>query len=191
MFSANDYYGFVARWSAHRTHPLTGRCEYHDKQVFFAGLSRRKEPRFLKGAVGCMAGVRVVYAVRLASAASCCSRRTPLCLEAQFVRKRLPRAYRGGPHVSRPGGRTRSCHAADPLADLPFGGVPLIGVHPIAHPPASKGRPLRHIACSTTASFRATATFARLNPMRSRSLSPQQRRALSLLDRVRMWAAAS
>lgn len=59
------------------------------------------------------------------------------------------------------------------------------------HPSASKGRPLRHIACNTTASFRATATFARLNPMRSRNLRPQRRRALSLLARVRMWAAAS
>ena len=72
-----------------------------------------------------------------------------------------------------------------------YWGLPLINLHPVAHPSASKGRPLRHIACSTTASFRATATFARLNPMRSRNLRPQRRRALSLLDRVRMWAAAS
>ena len=77
------------------------------------------------------------------------------------------------------------------LGGLPFGGLPLMGVYPVSHPSASKGRPLRHIACSTTASFRATATFARLNPMRSRSLRPQRRRALSLLDLVRMWAAAS
>ena len=35
---------------------------------------------------------------------------------------------------------------------------------------ASKGRPLRHMACNTTASLRVTATFARLNPIRSRNL---------------------
>ena len=52
--------------------------------------------------------------------------------------------------------------------------------------PASKGRPLRHMAWSTTTSLRATATLARLKPMRSRSAVPQRRIALSVLARVRM-----
>lgn len=170
MFSANDYCWVFVSLRACETHPFTNGRAHHDKQVFFVTPSRRKEARFLDGAVGCMAGVRVVYAVSIPSAASRCSRRTPLCLEAQFVRKRLPRAYRGGPHASRPGGRTRGCQAADSFSALPFGGLPSICVHPVAHPSASQGCPLRHIACSTTASFRATATLARLNPMRSRNL---------------------
>lgn len=70
MFSANDLCGVFVRLRACEAHPLTNGRAHHDKQVFFVAFSRRKEARFLDGAVGCMAGVRVVYAVRLASAAS-------------------------------------------------------------------------------------------------------------------------
>lgn len=42
-----------------------------------------------------------------------------------------------------------------------------------------------------TASFLATATFARLKPIFSRRAVPHRFRALSVLARVRMWAAAS
>lgn len=70
---------------------------------------------------------------------------------------------------------------------------PLLGAtgHAGTVPSASNGRPLRHIACRITASLRATATFARLNPMRSRSFRPQRRSALSVFARVRRCAAAS
>lgn len=47
------------------------------------------------------------------------------------------------------------------------------------------------MACITTESFRATATAARLKPMRSRSLRPQSHKALSAELRVRMTHAAS
>ena len=62
--------GILARLRAYETHPLTKGRDLHYKQVFFVALSRCQEARLLDGAVGCMAGVRVVYAVRLASAAS-------------------------------------------------------------------------------------------------------------------------
>ena len=74
---------------------------------------------------------------------------------------------------------------------LRFGGLLFFLVHAGTSLSASNGCPLRHMACSTTASLRATATFARLNPMRSRSLRPQRRRSLSVRARVRIWAAAS
>ena len=60
-----------------------------------------------------------------------------------------------------------------------------------ATPSASKGLPVRNIAKSVTASFRATATFARLKPTFSRRAVPHRFRALSVFARVRMWAAAS
>ena len=63
--------------------------------------------------------------------------------------------------------------------------------HTATAPSVSNERPLRHIACKITASLRATATFARLNPIRSRNFRPQRRSALSVLARVRICAAAS
>jgi len=50
---------------------------------------------------------------------------------------------------------------------------------------------LLSMACIVTASFRATATAARLNPTRSLSLSPHVRRSLSALLRVSITVAAS
>ena len=48
----------------------------------------------------------------------------------------------------------------------------------------------RSMTCIMTASFRATATAARLKPMRSISFSPHVRRSLSACLRVRMTIAA-
>jgi len=53
------------------------------------------------------------------------------------------------------------------------------------------GRVSARSACITTASFRATATAARLKPIRSLSLSPHVRRELSAEVRVKMTVAAS
>ena len=53
-----------------------------------------------------------------------------------------------------------------------------------------KSSPERSIACMITASLRATATAARLKPIFSRSLMPQQRRSLLAWLRVRITTAA-
>jgi hypothetical protein len=53
------------------------------------------------------------------------------------------------------------------------------------------GWPDFSIACMITASLRATATAARLKPTRSRSLTPQVRKALSALVRVRTTVAGT
>jgi hypothetical protein len=64
----------------------------------------------------------------------------------------------------------------------PYAGAPKAG---------SKTRPSRHSACRMTASFRATATAARLKPTFSFSLRPQRRNALSERTRVSTTVAAS
>lgn len=53
------------------------------------------------------------------------------------------------------------------------------------------GVPARHIACSTTASLRATATAACLNPKRSKRVRPQVLRAEFARTRISRLAAAS
>ncbi len=55
----------------------------------------------------------------------------------------------------------------------------------------SNSSPDFSMACMMTASLRATATAARLKPIRSRSLRPQSRSVLSAELRVRMTVAAS
>lgn len=57
--------------------------------------------------------------------------------------------------------------------------------------PRSNSVPSLSIACIVTASFLASATAARLKPMRSLSFNPQLRRSLSAELRVRMTDAAS
>ncbi len=55
----------------------------------------------------------------------------------------------------------------------------------------SKNSPVLSIACIVTASFRATATAARLNPTLSLNFRPHVRKPLSADVRVRMTVAAS
>lgn len=63
--------------------------------------------------------------------------------------------------------------------------------HAAAPAVRSKNSPVLSIACIVTASFRATATAARLKPILSRSLRPHVRRLLPAQLRVRMTVAAS
>jgi len=72
-------------------------------------------------------------------------------------------------------------------------GKKLAVAYAVAPADALKTSPVLSMLCMMTASFRATATAARLKPNRSRSLSPQLLRLLSVLALalVRSTVAAS
>ncbi len=78
----------------------------------------------------------------------------------------------------RPGRTSRAPCGADELVDQAVAGVSL------------NGSPVISMLCMTTASLRATATAARLDPSRSHSCSPHLRRSHSDRLRVRSTVAA-
>lgn len=89
--------------------------EHHDKHVFIARRNTCSE--MLLGVEcdvrgrrqGCLRGQS--YHCRIMRFET-----DPAMSPSAIRRQPLPRAYRGGPHVSRPGGRTRSFTAADLFA---------------------------------------------------------------------------
>ncbi len=65
------------------------------------------------------------------------------------------------------------------------------GFHAVLPGQGSRNAPVLSMACMMTSSLRATATAARLNPIRSFRPCPQFRRSLSQDTRVKMVTAAS
>jgi hypothetical protein len=89
------------------------------------------------------------------------------------------------------GGMVRPRPGRDASARLRTGASEFCLDQAIALPARVNGSPDLSIACMMTASFLATATAARLNPIRSRNCNPHRRRSLSAWVRVRITVAAS
>lgn len=150
----------------------------------------------------CLIALQASSRTRAVTAGSWLFPRSVHLTAAPCVSKRGSPCRARGPIRHRPQDPTR----ADP-ARVPAG-TPLPALHrrismngsrarwpPLPHAVATghgwNGVPARHIACSTTASLRATATAACLNPRRSTRARPQVLRAESSRTRTSRLAAAS
>ena len=130
-----------------------------------------------------------------------CFRGRPLSTAAPCVSKRSSPCRTRGPVLHRPQDPTRDGSARVPAGTPLSASRQRISVNDFRAPRQRtphtavgqgwNGVPARHIACSTTASLRATATAACLNPMRSTRARPHAFRAESCFTRTSRLAAAS
>ena len=178
----------------------TGRCR--DRQATRSARRRHGEGLHRAATAGSLFDrVADVKSESVVTAGSWLFPRSALSTAAPCVSKRSSPCRTRSPVRHRPQDPTRDCSARVPAGTPLSASRQRISVNDVCAPRQRtphtavgqgwNGVHARHIACSTTASLRATATAACLNPMRSTRARPHAFRAESCFTRTSSLAAAS